>query len=79
MAVSPVEEDAGMETRKVVIPTISCAHCGRTIERELGELAGVQNVTVDVTDKTATIAWQEPADWSAIETLLKEIGYAPQT
>ena len=42
-----------MENRKVVIPAISCAHCGRTIERELGELAGVQNVTVDVTGKTA--------------------------
>jgi copper chaperone CopZ len=67
-----------METRKVVIPAIHCAHCGRTIERELGELTGVQNVTVDIGGKTATIAWETPADWPAIESLLKEIGYAPQ-
>jgi copper chaperone len=79
MEVTPVEEDTRMETRKVIIPTISCAHCGRTIERELGELAGVEQVTVDVAGKTATIVWEAPGDWPAIEALLNEIGYAPQT
>ena len=67
-----------METRTVKIPSISCGHCKATIERELGELDGVEKVSVDVATQTAAIAWQPPASWPVIEGTLVEIGYAPQ-
>ena len=67
-----------METRTVNIPSISCGHCKATIERELGELDGVEKVSVDVATQTASVAWQPPASWPVIEETLAEIGYAPQ-
>lgn len=67
-----------METKTVKIPGISCGHCKMTIERELAELDGVEQVTVDVPARTATIAWQEPVTWPVIEETLADIGYAPE-
>lgn len=64
-----------MQTKTVTIPAISCGHCKKTIESEVGELPGVTGVRVDLAGKRATIEWQPPAEWSAISTLLDEIGY----
>jgi copper chaperone len=45
-----------METTTVTAPDISCAHCKTAIEREIGDLAGVQSVSVDVPNKRVTVA-----------------------
>ena len=68
-----------MESKTVDIPSISCGHCKATIERELAELDGVEQVSVDVAGKTATIAWEPPVTWPVIEETLIEIGYPPQS
>lgn len=67
----------GMQTTTVALANLSCGHCKKTIESELRELGGVRAVEVDVAARTATIAWEPPADWDAIESLLAEIGYPP--
>ena len=59
------------------VPNISCGHCVMTIERELGELAGVKSVAADADTKTVTVAWDSPATWESIRSLLAEINYAP--
>ncbi|MCB0077420.1 MAG: heavy-metal-associated domain-containing protein [Anaerolineales bacterium] len=66
-----------MTERTFTAPDISCGHCTRTIERELGELEGVRHVQADVDSKAVTVQWVAPADWPTIAALLEEIGYPP--
>lgn len=67
-----------MTTRTVQVPGISCGHCVATIERELAEMDGVQNVKADLASKSVEVGWDESAtDWSAVASLLDEIGYPP--
>lgn len=62
------------------VPNISCEHCVRTIERELGELTGVTSVRVDQVSKLVTVEWQETlVTWEDIRALLREINYPPDT
>ncbi len=67
-----------MSTRTVTIPSISCKHCLNTIQRELGEVEGIVQVTCDLPAKSCTIQWQPPASWESIAALLAEIGYEPR-
>jgi copper chaperone CopZ len=67
-----------MTTKTVKVPGISCGHCVMTIEREVGELAGVTSVKAEQVTRDVTVSWDPAAtDWSAIESLLKEINYPP--
>jgi copper chaperone CopZ len=66
-----------MTEKSFVVPNISCHHCGMTIKRELKELEGVARVDVDIDAKTVTVAWEAPADWDGVKSLLTEINYAP--
>lgn len=66
-----------MTTKTFTVPNISCNHCVHTVKTELGDLAGVQSVAADAETKQVTVAWDAPADWEKIESLLKEINYAP--
>ncbi len=66
-----------MESRSVVVKNISCNHCIHTIERELGEIKGVQNVKADLNSKVVTVNWDTPATWDQIVGKMQEIDYAP--
>lgn len=67
-----------MPQKIVTAPDISCGHCVRTIEREVGEIDGVTSVQADETSKRVVVTWQEPTtDWPEIQALLEEIGYPP--
>ena len=50
-----------MNRTKLNIPNISCGHCVKTIQRELGELSGVSTVEGDETTKEINISWDSPA------------------
>jgi len=49
-----------------------------TIQREVGELAGVKAVRADEQSKMVTVEWEEPATWDQIRALLEEINYPPE-
>lgn len=66
-----------MNSRTFVVPNISCNHCTHTIEMEVGDLAGVKNVEADLDSKRVMVAWEDPASWEKIESLLQEINYPP--
>jgi len=67
-----------MTTKTVTVPNISCGHCVKTIEREVGELSGVVEVKAEEESKSVTVSWDPDAtDWIAIEELLTEINYPP--
>jgi copper chaperone CopZ len=64
-----------MSTLTVKTPDISCGHCVHTIQSEVGELAGVQQVTANEQTKLVTIVYDQPATEQQVKELLAEIGY----
>lgn len=64
-----------MTTKTFTAPAINCGHCTKTIEMEVGDLAGVSSVKADVDSKQVTVEWDAPATWDEIEALLDEIGF----
>lgn len=67
-----------METRTFGVPNIGCAGCTRTIETKLGALAGVTSVAADPSTKQVTVAWEQPATWEQIQSVLLRINYPPE-
>jgi quercetin dioxygenase-like cupin family protein/copper chaperone CopZ len=70
-------KESDVTTHTYDIPSVNCGHCKMTIERKVGELAGVTSVNVDVAAKQAVIKYSPPATKSWIETVLTRIGYPP--
>ena len=67
-----------MTSRTVQVPTISCGHCVKTIEREVGELAGVTAVSADAASRKVRVEWDESrTSWEDIRKVMQEIHYAP--
>ena len=64
-----------METTKFSIPNISCGHCVKAIQKELGEMDGVSAVEGDPGSKEITVSWDAPATVENIKSTLKEINY----
>lgn len=64
-----------MTTVTYSIPNISCNHCTHTIEMEVSDLEGVQDVSAEVESKQATITFDAPASEEKIKALLAEINY----
>jgi copper chaperone len=62
-----------MAPRTYSVPDISCDHCKQAIESEIGKLAGVAEVVVDVESKTVTV--DGIASDEAIEVAIQEAGY----
>ncbi len=59
-------------TRTYSVPDVSCDHCIRAITDEVGPLAGVDSVEVDLGTKTVTVVGgDEPSILAAID----EAGY----
>ena len=57
------------------IPSISCNHCVRTIEQEINEVPGVEEVKADPETKTAEITYTDPATEEQLIKVLSEINY----
>lgn len=66
-----------MSSKTFTAPNISCGHCTRTIEMELGDLAGVMNVKAEIESKQVAVEWDAPTNWKEIQDLLVEIGFPP--
>jgi copper chaperone len=64
-----------METKTFQAPAIHCGHCTMTIEREVGEMEGIQSVKADQNTKMVTVKWDAPATWDKIKALMAEMGY----
>ncbi len=64
-----------MTTVTYSVPSISCMHCVRTIQNEVGELAGIQSVKADAASKKVEIVFDAPASEDKIKALLAQINY----
>lgn len=63
-----------MTTRTYAVPDVTCGHCKAAIEGEVGQLADVRAVTVDVDAKRVTVEGE--AEDAAIRAAIDEAGYA---
>ena len=55
------------------VPGISCQHCKAAIEAELGALADVERVAVDVDQRTVVV--EGPVTDEAVRAAIDEAGY----
>ena len=56
------------------VPKVHCNHCAMTIREEVGEVAGVEEVDVDVASKVVSVRGEDVAD-EAVRKVLAEVGY----
>ena len=64
-----------MTTVTYNVPAMHCGHCIHTVEMEVGELEGVQQVKADLPTKKVQITFDAPASEEKIKALLAEIDY----
>jgi copper chaperone CopZ len=64
-----------MEQKTLSVPNISCGHCVRSIQNELGEIEGVHAVEGDPEARTIRVEWDAPATLEIVKERLKEINY----
>ncbi len=67
-----------MEKKEFVVPNISCGHCVKTIQNEVGEIAGVKLVQAEEKSKKVVVEWDAPATWAQIVQVLTEADYPPE-
>jgi copper chaperone len=56
------------------VPGMSCEHCEHAVRSELGEVAGVESVDVDLETNLVTVRGQNLDD-AALRASIEEAGY----
>ncbi len=64
-----------VETRLISVTGMSCDHCARTVRAEVGKLAGVADVDVDVAAGRVRITAEPLPDDAALREAIEEAGY----
>ena len=62
------------ETTTYTVPGMTCGHCKEAVSREMGAVAGVVSVDVDLDSKLVTVTG-ENLDDSAVRAAIDEAGY----
>ena len=60
-------------TRTYSVPGMTCGHCKASIEGEVGKLAGIEGIVVDLDAKTVSV--QGTATDNAIRAAIDEAGF----
>lgn len=55
---------------------MTCQHCARSVSEEIGELAGVSDVAVDVRTGNVQITSANELSTDAVRAAVEEAGYA---
>ncbi|MGV0645610.1 heavy-metal-associated domain-containing protein [Mycolicibacterium sp. XJ879] len=64
-----------MSTTTITVTGMTCAHCAASVREEIGEIAGVRAVDVDVESGAVTIDSDTPVDRGVIQSAVEEAGY----
>ena len=62
------------QTARFLVPGMTCDHCKLSVSEEVGELAGVEAVEVDLDSKLVTVHGRDLSD-DAIRAAIDEAGY----
>jgi copper chaperone CopZ len=63
-----------VDERTYRVPGMHCGHCGRAVEEELGAVAGVRSVEVDLETKLVVVRG-ERLDDRQLRAAIEEAGY----
>ena len=67
-----------MANSTIAVAGMSCEHCVQTIKKSLRELAGVNEVDVDLEQKKVAVEFDEnQTNVQAIAAKIKEAGFEP--
>jgi copper chaperone len=64
------------QTATYTVTGMTCDHCVRSIQEELGEIAGVNGVEVDLGSGAVMVTSAGPIDDSDVRAAVEEAGYA---
>jgi copper chaperone CopZ len=64
----------GYKEHRYSVPGVSCAHCREAITAEVGKVAGVASVVVDLDAKSVTVRG-DGVDDAAVRSAIDEAGY----
>ena len=64
-----------MTTEQFRVPDISCQHCINAITKEVTALSGVQQVHINLNDKTVTVEHAPQVTTAQIVAAINEAGY----
>ena len=64
-----------VETRSISVTGMSCDHCARAVRAEVGKLAGVADVDVDVAAGQVRITAEPLPGDAALREAIEEAGY----
>jgi copper ion binding protein len=64
-----------MTTTTYTVQGMTCGHCVSAVSAEVGALAGVNNVEVDLATGLVRVTSEKPLDTSAVRAAVDEAGY----
>jgi copper ion binding protein len=64
-----------MTTSTYVVKGMTCGHCVKSVSTEVGALAGVSGVDVDLASGRVTVTSEQPLDRAAVQAAVEEAGY----
>jgi copper ion binding protein len=64
-----------MTTTTYTVTGMTCAHCVNSVSAEVGALAGVSDVRVDLATGQLTVTSEQPLDTEAVRGAVDEAGY----
>ena len=64
-----------MQTKTYTVTGMTCGHCVASVTEEVGEVAGVESVDVELETGAVTVTGQDVSD-EAVKAAVEEAGYA---
>ena len=64
-----------MSTTEYQVTGMSCGHCEMAVRREVGRIAGVENIEVSAADGSLVITASTPIDDASVIAAVDEAGY----
>lgn len=64
-----------MTTTTYAVKGMTCGHCVQAVSTEVGRVAGVTGVEVDLAAGAVTVTSEGPADEQAVRAAVDEAGY----
>ena len=65
-----------MTEQTYTVTGMTCEHCVASVTEEVGELAGVSAVDVDLATGAVTVTSDRPLDDAAVRAAVEEAGYS---
>jgi copper ion binding protein len=65
----------GTTQTTIIVTGMTCDHCARAVRDEVGQLAGVRNVDVDLASGRVVVDADAPLDDAALRGAVEEAGY----